>query len=73
MIVEIEDSELNCYYGNHDDPQVKCKVTMEVMNHIVAGQMSFQRAFMSGEMQVKGDFRMLRMLDQIFTFSKEEA
>ena len=73
LIVEIEDSELNCYYGNHDDPQVKCKVTMEVMNHIVAGQMSFQRAFMSGEMQVKGDFRMLRMLDQIFTFSKEEA
>ena len=73
LIVEIEDSELNCYYGNHDDPQVLCKVSMEVMNHIVAGQMSFQRAFMSGEMQVKGDFRMLRMLDQIFTFSKEDA
>lgn len=73
LIVEIEDSELNCYYGNHDDPQVMCKVTMEVMNHIVAGQMSFQRAFMSGEMQVKGDFRMLRMLDQIFSFSKEEV
>lgn len=72
LIVEIEDSELNCYYGNHDDPQVLCKVSMEVMNHIVAGQMSFQRAFMSGEMQVKGDFRMLRMLDQIFTFTEEE-
>ena len=72
LIVEIVDSELNCYYGNHDDPEVLCKVADEVMNHIVAGQMSFQRAFMSGEMQVKGDFRMLRMLDQIFTFSDDK-
>ena len=41
---------------------------MDVMNHIVAGQMTFQRAFMAGDMQVKGDFRMLRMLDQLFEF-----
>ncbi|MCR5358238.1 MAG: SCP2 sterol-binding domain-containing protein [Lachnospiraceae bacterium] len=71
LILDIADSELNCYYGNHEDPQVVCKVSMEIMNHIVAGQMSFQRAFMSGEMQVKGDFKKLRMLDQIFTFSNE--
>ena len=71
LILDISDSELDCYYGNHDDPQVICKVSTEVMNHIVAGQMSFQRAFMSGEMKVKGDFKKLRMLDQIFTFSNE--
>ncbi|MCR5508896.1 MAG: SCP2 sterol-binding domain-containing protein [Lachnospiraceae bacterium] len=73
LILDITDSELDCYYGNHDDPQVLCKVSGDVMNHIMAGQMSFQRAFMSGEMQVKGDFRKLRMLDQIFTFSNEGA
>ncbi len=73
LILDISDSELDCYYGNHDDPQVICNVTNEVMNHIVAGQMSFQRAFMSGEMRVKGDFRKLRMLDQIFSFSNEGA
>ena len=72
LIVEIDHSELNCYYGNHEDPEVLCKVTDDVMNRIVSGQMTFQRAFMSGEMQVKGDFRRLRMLDQAFTFSKDE-
>ena len=72
LIVQINRSELNCYYGNHEDPEVLCKLTDDVMNRIVAGQMTFQRAFMSGEMQVKGDFRRLRMLDQAFRFSRDE-
>lgn len=71
LILDIKGSELNCYYGNYDDPEVLCKVTDDVFNSIVAGQMSFQRAFMSGNMQVKGDFRRLRMLDQMFAFSNE--
>ncbi|MBR5361304.1 MAG: SCP-2 sterol transfer family protein, partial [Lachnospiraceae bacterium] len=33
LIVEINHSELNCYYGNHDDPEVLCKVSDDVMNH----------------------------------------
>ena len=73
LILDIQGAELNCFYGNHDDPEVLCKVTDDVMNRIVSGQMSFQRAFMSGDMQVKGDFRRLRMLDQMFPFSDEGA
>jgi multimeric flavodoxin WrbA/putative sterol carrier protein len=69
LILDIKGTELNCYYGNHDDPEVLCKITDDVINRIVSGQMSFQRAFMSGDMQVKGDFRRLRMLDQMFAFS----
>ena len=72
LIVEINHSELNCYYGNHEDPEVLCRVNDRVMSQIVAGQMTFQRAFMEGEMQVKGDFRRLRMLDQAFRFTKDE-
>jgi hypothetical protein len=30
--------------------------------------MTFQRAFMGGDMKMKGDFRILRSLDQIFNF-----
>ena len=40
----------------------------EVMDDITGGRMTFQRAFMSGSMQVKGDFNMLRMLDTVFEF-----
>ena len=71
LIVEIVNSELNCYYGNMENPEVICKLSSEVMNHIIAARMTFQRAFMSGDMQVKGDFRVLRMLDQVFTFMPE--
>ena len=68
LIVEIVDSRLKCYYGNLDSPDILCKVKPEVLEHIIDGQMSFQRAFMTGDMQVKGDFRILLLLDQVFTF-----
>ena len=38
------------------------------MEEIVSGRMSFQRAFMSGEMKTRGDFKILRTLDQLFPF-----
>ena len=41
-----------------------------VMDEIVEGRMTFQRAFMGGDMKMKGDFRILRSLDQIFSFIK---
>ena len=72
LIVEIVDSKLKCYYGNHDSPDILCKIKPEVLENIIGGQMSFQRAFMTGDMQVKGDFRILLLLDQVFTFLSAE-
>ena len=70
FIVEIKDKNLECYYGDIDNQDVSCKLTGEIMNKIISGNETFQRAFMSGEMQVKGDFKMLRQLDQMFVFLK---
>ena len=72
LIVEIAESELNCYYGNMENPDVLCKMDADIMEQIISGRITFQRAFMSGQMQVKGDFRLLRMLDQVFIFESEE-
>ena len=72
LIAEIVESELNCYYGNLETPDVLCKLDADVMEQIIAGRVTFQRAFMSGQMQVKGDFKLLRMLDQMFIFESEE-
>jgi hypothetical protein len=41
---------------------------MDIMQAIVGGRMTFQRAFMTGDMTAKGNFKTLRMLDQIFAF-----
>ncbi|MDO4965083.1 MAG: SCP2 sterol-binding domain-containing protein [Lachnospiraceae bacterium] len=70
LIIEIKNKDLNCYYGNVDEVDVNCKLTGEMMNKIISGNVTFQRAFMSGEMQVKGDFKILRQLDQMFVFTK---
>ena len=40
-----------------------------ILEDIIAGRMSFQRAFMAGDMRMKGDFKILRTLDQIFVFT----
>ena len=68
LVVEVEGEELNCYYGQQENVDVYAKLTGEVMNNILAGRMTFQRAFMTGEMTAKGNFKTLRTLDQIFIF-----
>ncbi len=72
LVIEIKESVLSCFYGNYENPDVLCKLNSDIMSHIISGRMSFQRAFMSGEMQVKGDFRVLRLLDQVFDFGSGE-
>ena len=43
-------------------------MTTDVMERIIVGKMTFQRAFMTGELTAKGNFKTLRMLDDIFDF-----
>jgi len=47
---------------------VEAQITQEAINEILAGRMTFQRAFMGGDMKMKGDFKILRTLDEIFIF-----
>lgn len=68
LVVEVAGEELNCYYGQQENVDVYAKLTGEVMNNILTGRMTFQRAFMTGEMTAKGSFKTLRTLDQIFIF-----
>lgn len=68
LIIEVRTTELSVYYGDIQKADVEVQISEEVMNGIVAGRMSFQRAFMAGDMTMKGDFRILRTLDQLFVF-----
>ena len=68
MIIQVNGSSLQVDYGTTERFDVEISISEEVLGGIVAGRMSFQRAFMAGEMTMKGDFRILRALDQIFIF-----
>lgn len=68
LVVEVSNDELNIHYGQQENADIYAKVTAQVMEEIVSGRMTFQRAFMTGMMSAKGNFKTLRMLDQVFVF-----
>lgn len=70
LIVRIDNAQMECYYGDADNVDVELQVSKDVMNEIVEGRMTFQRAFMAGSMKMKGDFKVLRTLDMLYNFSK---
>lgn len=62
--------ELSCAYGEDQEGDVKLKTDSSLIRSILSGKMTFQKGFMSGEITAKGNFKTLRMLDQIFRFNK---
>jgi multimeric flavodoxin WrbA len=69
LVVEINNKRLKCYYGEKPDAEVIAKTTHAVMNKLVLGRITFQGAFMSGDLTAKGNFKTLRTFDQVFQFN----
>lgn len=69
LIVKINESHLQCYYGEIADADVIAKTSKDVMNRLILGRITFQGAFMSGELTAKGNFKTLRTFDQVFQFN----
>ncbi len=71
IVLIVNDSQLECSYGTPGKPDVEMQLGKASMEEIINGRMTFQRAFMSGAMKTKGDFKILRTLDQLFEFSEK--
>lgn len=70
LVVRIDAAELECQFGQEETPDADIHLAADTMDEIIANRLTFQRAFMSGNMKLKGDFKLLRMLDQIFSFGE---
>lgn len=70
LVLAINGSGLECRYGDCEQPDMEMTTVRSTVEDIVNGRMTFQRAFMSGAMKIKGDMKILRMLDQAFTFAE---
>lgn len=70
LIIKVNGVQMECYYGMSEQVDVELAMSGSVMNEIVQGRMTFQRAFMAGEMKMKGDFRVLRTLDLLYQFTE---
>ena len=71
LVIEVNGPECRYHYGSVDDADVEIQMNRETMDDIIYARMTFQRAFMGGSMKMKGDFKILRTLDQIFMFMEK--
>ena len=67
--IDIVDSHLSVEFGENPQADVIAKLDKNTFDNIVDGKITFHRAFMTGDMTAKGNFRSLRMLDELFDFS----
>lgn len=68
IIIEVDGAHINCFYGEGNNFDVEIQLSQDSMKEIVTGMTTFQRSFMAGDMKMKGDFKVLRTLDEIFVF-----
>lgn len=69
LIIKVANAKLDVFYGQSEYSDVKLEMNPEILDQIVAGENSFQRMFMNGKMTSKGDFNLLRALDNLFPFA----
>lgn len=72
LIIRIQNHKCECFYGTSEFADVEIQMDEAVLKTIIAGKTSFQRAFMGGDMTMKGDFKTMRALDQVLVFGQSD-
>ena len=68
LIIEVNGGSFQCFYGEGSHADVEMQLTREALSNIISGKNTFQTSFMAGDMKMKGDFKVLRVLDQVLVF-----
>ena len=68
IVITIKGNSIAVVFGDNKEADVIGKMKKEIFDSIISGRMTFQRAFMTGDMTAKGNFKTLRMLDEVFKF-----
>ena len=68
LIIIVDGDKLDCHYGTIEQADVIAQTKPEIMDKIMSGEITFQAAFMSGDLSAKGNFKTLRSFDQVFRF-----
>ena len=66
VIVDVDNSKCDCRTGDEDGCDVVITSDQKIFEDILEGRLTFQRAFMAGNIKMKGDFKLLRSMDQLF-------
>lgn len=72
LILSIKNGVLDAYYGQVASAEQNIKIEEDVLEAILEGRMTFQRAFMTGALISQGDFKILRNMDKMFIFGMDK-
>ncbi len=71
LVIEISGGKLSVGYGKADSYDIRMSMDRAVMEDVISGRMSFQRAFMTGKMSgMQGEFSLLGGLDKVLVFTR---
>lgn len=69
LTVNVNDSRLDCFYGDQPRYDVEMDMPLDCMNDIVSGRLTFQGAFMTGRMdKLRGRIELVQNLDAVMPF-----
>ncbi len=71
IIIDVDNSKCDCRTGDEEGCDVVLTSDQRTFEDILGGRMTFQRAFMAGSVKMKGDFKLLRSMDQLFDLMSE--
>ena len=70
IYLSVNGPAITAVYEKNPEADVELRMSKDIFQDIIGGRISFQRSFMAGSVKVKGDFKLLRMMDQFFVFGE---
>ncbi|WP_024866140.1 SCP2 sterol-binding domain-containing protein [Butyrivibrio sp. FCS014] len=71
VVIDVAGSKCDCRVADEEGCDVLLSAEQRIIEDILGGRMTFQRGFMEGSIKLKGDFKTLRSLDQLFDLMSE--
>ena len=68
IVIDIDNAKCEIKEGDAAYPDSTLTMSGNIMDEIVAGRKTFQGGFMDGSIVAKGDFKNMRLLDEMFVF-----
>lgn len=69
-IIILNNEQIKCEHGVENNVDVTLSCDKEIIDRILEGKLTIQRAFMTGELKAKGNFTILYKLDTLFNLKK---